>query len=101
MGKEDSDTTVPAPIVTSDDVYRHVKEHPYQKIGKIQALFEAVRLGIAAFAKSYGEDWEEIGDEDEEGKPLQKFEGKLKLEDILHIRDGDSWGPVTEKDPKV
>jgi hypothetical protein len=59
LREEAPDKLVPKLIVTSDDVHRKIKRHPTQKIGTIQALFQAVRLGIGVFVKSYSKDGEE------------------------------------------
>jgi hypothetical protein len=100
-------------ILTSNVINLNLARNPTWK-GKAmvwKSMADAVRVGIATFVNNVGKkkdgaDGDEDDDEDEEKKKParvwdEKVDGPLKLEDILHVSGDQSWGPVTDQDPKV
>ncbi|KAL7626469.1 hypothetical protein AAE478_003241 [Parahypoxylon ruwenzoriense] len=102
-GTEDhTSTPVSKPILTTCDVNRNVARDPTMKNFVFQAIFEAVRIGVAIFVKGSAETRDKPEEEDKAAEDWDEAKhGKLTLDKLIHVQGDQSWGPVTKDDRKV
>ncbi|KAI5853654.1 HET-domain-containing protein [Durotheca rogersii] len=101
-GTTDPQTLVPKPILTTSDVNRNIARSPHMKNLTFQALFDAVRIGVAVFVKGSADNRNKPETEDKEPELWDEAKhGKLTLDKLTHISGDGSWGPVTKDDAKV
>ena len=90
-----------SPLLTSDFIAESAKTNPDLLRGTLVATNGGLRIGMGDFVKNFNT--QGIMDDDIPPKPVEQYNPEVHggPNNIMSVSGDQSWGPVTNNDPKI